>query len=51
MVPAVPEWRYLEAGEYMPWYPSVRMYRQHNSGQWQGLIDQISQALSQRYSV
>ncbi len=51
MVPAVPEWRYLEAGECMPWYPSVRMYRQHNSGQWQGLIDQMSQALSQRYSV
>ena len=51
MVPAVPEWRYLEAGECMPWYPSVRMFRQHNSGQWQDVIDQISQALSQRYSV
>lgn len=51
MVPAVPEWRYLEAGERMPWYPSVRMYRQHNSGQWQDVIDQIAQALSQRYCV
>jgi ADP-heptose:LPS heptosyltransferase len=28
LVPASPEWRYLRAGERMPWYPAVELVRQ-----------------------
>lgn len=34
LVPAAPEWRYGTSGERMPWYPSVRLYRQVVPGDW-----------------
>ena len=34
LVPTCPEWRYLLSGEVMPWYPSVRLFRQSSPGDW-----------------
>lgn len=34
LVPAVAEWRYLDSGERMPWYASVRLLRQRVAGDW-----------------
>jgi len=34
LVPRSPEWRYLVAGERMPWYPSVALLRQGRVGEW-----------------
>lgn len=42
MVPAVPEWRYLQDGENMPWYPSVRLFRQLQAGDWRPVIERVS---------
>jgi len=42
MVPAIPEWRYLNRGETMPWYPSVRLIRQESLNSWQPVISKIS---------
>jgi len=41
LVPAVPEWRYLDHGDRLPWYPSARLFRQAESGRWQGVIGQV----------
>jgi len=38
LVPASPEWRYLLAGERMPWYPSVALVRQERLGDWGAVI-------------
>jgi Flp pilus assembly protein TadD len=46
MVPAVAEWRYLESGDAMPWYPSIRMYRQAQAGDWQSVVGEIARELS-----
>jgi hypothetical protein len=46
MVPAVAEWRYLESGASMPWYPSVRMFRQQNAGDWGPVIAEIASQLA-----
>ena len=46
MVPAVAEWRYLDSGATMPWYPSVRMFRQENTGDWSPVIAQIASKLA-----
>ena len=46
MVPAVAEWRYLDSGETMPWYPSVRMFRQENAGDWSPVIARITSQLA-----
>lgn len=50
MVPAVAEWRYQQSGESLPWYPSVRVWRQERLGDWQTVITQISDQLSQSRS-
>ena len=38
LAPVVTEWRYLDKGERMPWYPSVRIIRQEKIGDWSGAI-------------
>ena len=47
MVPAVAEWRYLQSGERLPWYPAVRLFRQTTPGEWAPVIEQLALALSQ----
>jgi tetratricopeptide (TPR) repeat protein len=46
MVPAVAEWRYLQSGGRMPWYPSVRVWRQHEAGDWDTVIGSVARALA-----
>ncbi len=45
LVPAVAEWRYLDRGEKLPWYPSSRLFRQTESGRWQDVIGQITEQI------
>jgi tetratricopeptide (TPR) repeat protein len=33
-----PEWRYGAARDDMPWYPSVRLYRQRQMGDWDSVL-------------
>jgi hypothetical protein len=45
MITAVPEWRYMQKGDTMPWYPSVRLIRQRTAGSWDTVIDEIAMSL------
>jgi len=45
LVPRVPEWRYLASGETMPWYPSVRLFRQPRMGDWTPVLRNVAQEL------
>ncbi len=38
MVPVVAEWRYLERGVTIPWYPALRLFRQQRRGEWSDVI-------------
>jgi tetratricopeptide (TPR) repeat protein len=40
------EWRYLQAGTRMPWYPSARLYRQRAQKEWQPVFQEVADALS-----
>jgi tetratricopeptide (TPR) repeat protein len=42
MVPASPEWRFQLEGETMPWYPSMRLFRQQRLHDWQQVIEQVA---------
>ena len=45
MLPFAPDFRWLLRREDSPWYPSMRLFRQQRSGDWDGVIAKISQAL------
>ncbi len=40
-----PDWRWLLDREDSPWYPSARLFRQHQRGDWEDLFDRVAQAL------
>ena len=39
------DWRWLTEREDSPWYPSVRIFRQPQAGDWSGVLRQVSAAL------
>jgi hypothetical protein len=45
MAPFSPEWRYGISGNSMPWYPSVRVFRQTSYGDWSPVIDDVAKSL------
>ena len=51
MVPAVAEWRYLESGPRIPWYPALRLFRQSRLDAWGTLIPTLRVALQQRVAA
>ncbi|MEO7727662.1 MAG: tetratricopeptide repeat protein [Burkholderiales bacterium] len=51
IAPYSPEWRYGIAGEDMPWYPSVRVFRQQGYGEWDAVVEQVAQSLREKSGV
>ena len=45
LVPANGEWRWLEHRADSPWYPTARLFRQREVGDWRGAIDEVREAL------
>jgi tetratricopeptide (TPR) repeat protein len=45
LLPIVPEWRWLLDRDDSPWYPSLRLFRQRESGGWAEAIERVSAAL------
>jgi len=45
LVPAVAEWRYMASGDTMPWYPTVRLLRQPQPGDWESVIARAARDL------
>ncbi len=49
LLPFVPDWRWLpEAGARTPWYDSMRLFRQSQVRDWDGVIDAVGRALAAR---
>ena len=41
-LPFVPDWRWLQQREDSPWYPTMRLFRQHQRGDWAGVFERIA---------
>ena len=39
------DWRYLIGRDDCPWYPTMRLFRQQNRGDWHGTAQRLGQAL------
>lgn len=42
LLPFDPDWRWLIGREDSPWYPSMRLYRQHKPRDWTGVIERVT---------
>ena len=47
LLPTVTSWRWMEAREDSPWYPSMRLFRQAAAGDWGPVIERLSEALDE----
>ena len=45
LLPYNPHWRWLLDRDDSPWYPSARLFRQQQIGNWAGVIDQVKNEL------
>jgi Flp pilus assembly protein TadD len=40
------DWRWLRERTDTPWYPTMRLFRQARSGEWDGVVEQVGAALA-----
>ena len=45
VLPFAPDWRWLAQGERNPWYPSVRLFRQQETGDWDSVFSGVQDSL------
>jgi tetratricopeptide (TPR) repeat protein len=43
-----PDWRWLAAGTQSPWYPTMRLFRQRQQGDWTPVFAEIAEAVRAR---
>jgi tetratricopeptide (TPR) repeat protein len=46
LLPFMPDWRWLLDREDSPWYPTMRLFRQPKTGDWQSVVEKVQHALS-----
>jgi hypothetical protein len=44
-----PDWRWLRQREDTPWYPNMRLFRQHRRGEWAPVFERIATELTARH--
>jgi tetratricopeptide (TPR) repeat protein len=45
LLPFAPDYRWLLDRTDSPWYPTMRLFRQHSAGDWEGVISRVVAAL------
>jgi len=47
LVPFACDWRWLTEREDSPWYPTARVFRQTEAGDWAGVLERVAEALEE----
>lgn len=47
MLPHIPDWRWMIDGTTSPWYPTMKLFRQAKTGDWQSVMEEVKMALQQ----
>ena len=42
---AISDWRWLKGGDETSWYPTMKVFRQHNLGDWRSVFGGVQDAL------
>jgi tetratricopeptide (TPR) repeat protein len=48
LLSAIPDWRWMMERQDSPWYPTMRLFRQSQPGDWQEVMQRVATALQQR---
>ncbi len=51
LLPFVPDWRWFLKRNDSPWYPNMRLFRQHKPHDWQGVFEQVKKALISNFGL
>jgi tetratricopeptide (TPR) repeat protein len=51
LLPFLPDWRWLLERDDSPWYPTVKLYRQPSTGDWNSVFSNIGADLSHLFGV
>ncbi|MCC6912401.1 MAG: hypothetical protein IT566_01765, partial [Rhodospirillaceae bacterium] len=46
LIPKMPDYRWMLGRDDSPWYPSMRLFRQEESGNWEELMWRVRAALT-----
>jgi hypothetical protein len=46
LLPFAPDWRWLQGCDSSPWYPSMRVFRQRERGDWRSVMQEVDCALA-----
>ena len=46
LLPFIPNWRWMLDREDTPWYPTMRLFRQQQPGDWQSVFAKVASALN-----
>ena len=49
LLPKVPDWRWGLEGNTTFWYPSMRLFRQGERGNWDEVMERVGKALQEYY--
>ena len=42
---STPDWRWMNTGSRSPWYPTMRLFRQAQAGDWEAVVGQVAAEL------
>jgi tetratricopeptide (TPR) repeat protein len=48
LLPFAPDWRWMLGRDDTPWYPTMRIFRQSKSGDWDGVLKEVGQELKKK---
>jgi hypothetical protein len=48
LLPFCPDWRWLLNRADSPWYPTLRLFRQENPGDWESVIHHVRRAMGEQ---
>jgi hypothetical protein len=48
LLATVPDWRWLLDTSDSPWYPTARLFRQRETGNWSNVFEEVAQALREQ---
>ena len=50
LLPHLADWRWMEEKETTPWYPTARLFRQRQAGDWAGVMRRVASELRRMFT-